>query len=79
MTNLCIPEVFRKYIRTSNPLERLNRELKKKSNVIGIFPNTKSLMRLMGSILIEEHDKWSGKKCRNYYMPSIIELRKKTN
>lgn len=77
MTNLCIPEVFRKYIRTSNPLERLNRELKRRSNVIGIFPNTNSLIRLMGSVLIEEHDKWSGKKRRDYYMPSIIELRKK--
>ncbi|WNZ02070.1 hypothetical protein EQF90_005585 [Helcococcus ovis] len=44
-----------------------------------MFPNTNSLIRLMGSILIEEYDKWSEKKYRNYYMPSIIELRKKTN
>lgn len=77
MTNLFVPEKFRINIRTSNQLERLNKELKRRSNVVGIFPNVASLIRLMGSVLIEEHDKWAGKKEREYYMPAIVELRKK--
>lgn len=53
MTAMILPPNLRKYFRTSNHIERLNRELKRRSNVIGVFPNEKSLLRLMGSLLIE--------------------------
>lgn len=55
VTVMALPGYMRKYYRTSNPVERLNRELKRRSKVIGVFPNTNSLMRLMGSILEEKH------------------------
>lgn len=74
MTNLIAPKQVRKYIRTSNPLERLNRELKRRSNVIGIFPNVTSLIRLMGAVLITEHDKWNNTKTRYFYQPVITKL-----
>ena len=48
--------IYRNY-RTSNHLERLNRELKKRSRVIGVFMNETSLLRLMGSVLIEAHER----------------------
>ena len=40
----------------SNQIERLNKELKRRSKVIGVFPNEDSVLRLMGSVLIERHD-----------------------
>ena len=56
MTVMVLPEHLRKFYRTSNHIERLNRELKRRSKVIGIFPNESSLLRLMGSVLIEQHE-----------------------
>lgn len=57
------PEKYRKRLRTSNSIERLNEELRRRERVIRIFPNEDSLIRLMGAILIEQHEKWvSGKK-----------------
>lgn len=56
MTVMTLPAGMRKFFRTSNHIERLNRELKRRSNVIGVFPNEKSLLRLMGSVLIERNE-----------------------
>ena len=56
MTVLLLPAGLRRYYRTSNHIERLNKELKRRSKVIGIFPNEDSVLRLMGSVLIERHD-----------------------
>lgn len=58
MTVMIFPQSMRRYLRTSNHLERLNRELKRRSDVIGIFPNPESLTRLMGSVLLEENEKY---------------------
>lgn len=75
MTNLELPEEIRKCVRTSNYLERLNKELKRRSNVIGIFPNTRSLIRLMTSVLIEQHDKWSTQR-RCFFNPGYLKIEK---
>ena len=56
MAIMVLPEPFRKYIRTTNHLERLNKELKRRSNVIRVFPNEASLNRIIGSVLIELND-----------------------
>lgn len=53
MTVMLLPTGMRRYYRTSNHIERLNEELKRRSKVIGIFSNDDSLLRLMGSVLIE--------------------------
>lgn len=56
MTVMLLPVHFRRYFRTSNHIERLNKELKRRSKAIGIFPNEVSLMRIMGSVLIERNE-----------------------
>ena len=56
MTAMALPQPLRRYYRTSNHIERLNRELKRRSKVIGIFPNEFSLVRLMGAVLLEQHE-----------------------
>ena len=56
MTVMEFPAYLRKYYRTSNHIERLNKELKRRSKVIGIFPNADSLLRLMGSVLMERNE-----------------------
>ena len=56
MTVMILPAWLRRYYRTSNQIERLNKELKRRSKVIGVFPNEDSVLRLMGSVLIEHHD-----------------------
>ncbi|MBR4356772.1 MAG: IS256 family transposase [Butyrivibrio sp.] len=59
MTVMALPECFRRYVRTSNHLERLNKELKRRSKVIGVFPNEGSLNRIIGSVLVELNDVYS--------------------
>jgi putative transposase len=62
MTVMTLPQYLRKYFRTSNHIERLNKELKRRSSVIGIFPNESSLLRLMGSVLLERNDVLNARK-----------------
>lgn len=62
MTVMQLPIEFRKPLRTSNYMERENAELKKRSKVIKIFPNTKSLSRIMGAVLMERHDTMSTRR-----------------
>ena len=56
MTVMVFSKFLRRMLRTSNHIERLNREMKRRSKVIGIFPNEESIIRLMGSVLLERND-----------------------
>lgn len=60
MTVMCLPEYIRIVLRSTNLIERLNRELKRRSDVIQVFPNMESILRLMGSIAIEYSDSQAG-------------------
>jgi len=59
MTIMALPYFLQKYYRTSNQIERLNRELKRRSDVIGVFPNDDAILRLMGSVLMERNEELS--------------------
>lgn len=56
MSVMVLPNYLRKFFRTSNRIKRLNKELKRRSKVIGIFPGEASLMRLIGSVLVERNE-----------------------
>jgi len=74
MTVMIFSKNLRKVLRTSNHIERLNKELKRRSHVIGIFPNSESLLRLMGAVIMERNDILQQAKRRVIYNPGMQEL-----
>jgi putative transposase len=59
LTFMSFPKAHRVQIHSTNPLERLNAEVKRRTNVIGIFPNDKAIIRLVGAMMLEQNDEWS--------------------
>jgi putative transposase len=55
---LSFPAQHRAKLHSTNPLERLNKEIKRRADVVGIFPNTESIQRLIGAVLLEANDEW---------------------
>jgi putative transposase len=52
------PEQHRAKLHSTNPLERLNKEVKRRADVVGIFPSEQSILRLIGAVLLEQNDEW---------------------
>ena len=55
---MSFPSQHRTKLHSTNPLERLNKEVKRRADVVGIFPNEESIVRLIGAVLLEANDEW---------------------
>ena len=67
------PAQHRTKLHSTNPLERLNKEVKRRANVVGIFPNETSITRLIGAVLLEQNDEWL-LQCRYMQVEGMAEL-----
>jgi putative transposase len=69
------PQRHWRQIWSTNPLERVNKEIKRRTDVVGVFPNPAALLRLAGAVLIEQHDEWEAGDRRYFSEASMLELR----
>ena len=70
---MSFPAAHRAKLHSTNPLERLHGEIKRRTNVVGIFPNEDAITRLIGAILVEQNDEWAVQRARYMTLEAITQ------
>ncbi len=71
---MAFPAAHRTKLHSTNPIERLNGEIKRRTEVVGIFPNEDAIVRLVGAILLEQNDEWAVQRSRYMTLETMAPL-----
>ena len=71
---MSFPKEHQTKLHSTNPIERLNGEIKRRTNVVGIFPNEAAVTRLIGAILLEQNDEWAVQRARYMTLETIAHI-----
>jgi transposase-like protein len=71
---MSFPVAHRQKLHSTNPIERLNGEIKRRTEVVGIFPNEDAIVRLVGAIVLEQNDEWAVQRARYMSLETIAPL-----
>lgn len=71
---MTFPAAHRAKLHSTNPIERLNGEIKRRTEVVGIFPNEDAIVRLIGAILLEQNDEWAVQRARYMTLETISQM-----